>query len=299
MIEFNGLQILPQENDYWFVRTDGGKYFDTFLENGFIAIGWNPVTLDDLNNKTILEVKKKIARAEKFDLDNRYQATEATKIYNKILHFRDLRKNNVIVMPSEGSASFSFGVVSTEKTYEVETEVNNCKYYKRRRVKWVKTVTFSELDNIFYRIRRPQHALSNINEYSSHIDSVMYDVFKKDDYSHFVVRVKLDSSIHLNTLATTLQAIYQLMSLVNREFNLNEDIEDSSIKITLQSPGFFNLKQKGIALVLVAMLLGSTGCDVKGNLDEPNKEKAKTFSEDYGDELEALRNKLDSMDVKL
>src|SRR5438093_61418 len=119
MIEFNGLQILPQGNDYWFVRTDGGKYFDTFLENSFIAIGCNPITLDDLNNKTSLAVKKKIARAENFDLDDRYQATEATKIYNKILHFRDLKKNDVIVMPSEGSASFSFGVVSTEKCYEV------------------------------------------------------------------------------------------------------------------------------------------------------------------------------------
>lgn len=299
MADLKGLEILPITNDYWFVRTNGGEYFDTFLKHGFIAIGWNQVTFEDMK-KTRVEVKKKIARIENLDVANKYESAEVTRIYNKILRFRDMRKEDVIVMPSSGSSRFAFGIASTDKGFEVESNVFDCPYQKRRRVKWIKTLSFSELDNVFYKIRRPQHALSKINEFSGYIDSVMYDVFQKDEFSHFVVRVQLDQSIPLRTLADTLQDIFHLMSEVNRDFGLNEDVDDSSIKITLQSPGYFNLKQRGVALVFVAMLLGATGCnDAKGNLDPQVRQRVDTFAVDHQQELDTLRNKLQHMHVNM
>mgnify|MGYP006141146013 CR=1 FL=1 len=40
------LEIKDQE--YWFVRTDNGDNYESFLRNGFIGIGWNEITVEDL-----------------------------------------------------------------------------------------------------------------------------------------------------------------------------------------------------------------------------------------------------------
>lgn len=298
-IDLAGLEILPQENNYWFVRTEGGQYFETFYENRFIAIGWNAITLEDLKN-TPIEVKAKIARSYKFDLTERNGKSRVTEIYNKLIRFRDLKKNDIVVIPSEKSATFAFGIVESNRTYETSKDFEGCEFQKRKRVRWVKVVDFSDLDNVFYKIRRPQHAISNINENMEYVDSVMYDVYRKDEFSHFIVRVRMDDNINLRTLTSTLQDMYKLMELANEAFNLNEDVSDSFIQIALQSPGFFNLKQKGIALVIVALSLGSQSCkNVQANLSTTDQRKVTRFVEQNQYAIDSARAKLDTLNVHL
>ena len=298
-IDLTGLEILPQENNYWFVRTEGGQYFDTFYDNDFIAIGWNAIKLGDLKN-TPAEVKVKIAKNYEFDLEDRFGKSRVTEIYNKLIRFRDLKKNDIIVIPSERSAKFAFGIVESSRTYETDENSEGCEFQKRKKVKWVKNVDFTDLDNVFYKIRRPQHAISNINDNMEYVDSVMYDVYRKDEYSHFIVRVKLEDNINLLTLAMTLQDMYKLMQLVNNSFDLKENIDDSFIQIALQSPGFFNLKQKGIALVIVAMSLGSQSCkDLHANMSPTDQRKITRFVDQNKNSLDSTRAKLDSLNVHL
>ena len=298
-IALPGLEILPQENNYWFVRTDGGKYFEPFYNNGFIAVGWNEITLADLR-MTSNDVKRKIAEEYGKDLDDRYDKSWVTEIYNKMIRFRELRKNDIIVIPSYGSWEFAFGIVASDRTYETDVNAEDCEYQKRRKVKWVKRLDFSDLDNVFYKIRRPQHAISNINEYMGYIDSVMYDVYRKDDYSHFIVRVKLEENINLQTLASVLQEMHDMMGLINREFELHEDINDSFIQIALQSPGFFNLKQRGIALILLAIVLESQSCEQsREQMTRQDKVKVTNFTDRNRQQLDTLNQKLDTLKVNL
>lgn len=298
-IQLAGLEVLPQENDYWFMRTEGGKYFETFYQHGFIAIGWNEISLRELSN-TPADVKSKIAAEFDLNLDDRYQKSGVTEIYNKMIRFRELRKFDIIVMPSYGSSEMAFGIVASDRTYEVDAGTQDCEYQKRRKVNWVKRVDFSELDNVFYKIRRPQHAISNINDYMEYIDSVMYDVYQKDDYSHFIVRVKLEENINLKTLATVLQDMHDIMGLVNEAFGLHEDIDDSYIQIALQSPGFFNLKQRGVSLILLALVLGSQSCEqTAANLSRQDRTRVQTFKAQNQQQLDTLHQKLDTLNVHL
>ena len=41
-------ESIAPSRKYWFIRTDGGKYFDSFKENKFVAIEDNLITLQEI-----------------------------------------------------------------------------------------------------------------------------------------------------------------------------------------------------------------------------------------------------------
>lgn len=295
------IDVIEVRSDYWFIRTDGGQYFNTFFENGFIGIGWNDILLRDLRNP-INEVKSKIARTNELDLTTKAGRSKTTDIYNKITRFNELRKNDVVVIPSENSSYICFGLIDDDALYEDAEESHNCPYVKRRRVKWLSSEpkAFELLDSIFYKIRKSRHAISNINEYADYIDSEMYGVYQKNDKSHFVINVNQTGEINWYKLATTLVEMHRLMSDINDYFELQEDVDDGSIQISLQSPGLFNLGHRGIALVLLATLLGASSCErVRGNLSPNENQRIDAFQEQNAPRLDSLKTDLEEMDVNL
>lgn len=296
----NSIETLDIINDYWFIRTDGGKHFDTFFENDFIGIGWNEISVSDLS-KTEIEVKNKIAKNRGLDLKITSDKTKATDIYHKILRLQSLKRNDVIIIPSENSRKLAFGLIDDDFIFEDIKGSHDCEYEKRRRVKWVvEPVSFDSLDDVFYKIRKSRHSISNINDYADHVDSVMYSIYKKKDASHFVVNVKSTGQINWLELANVLKDMHELMSKINSAFSLGENIEDSSIQISIQSPGLFNLRQKGIALVLLATTLGASSCvEVKGNLSDKEKIKLEQFEKDNQEKIKNINSKLRNMDVDL
>jgi restriction system protein len=295
-----GLELLKTNVSYWFIRTEGGQHFDSFYESDFIAIGWDEITLADLN-KTDVEIKSKIARIFKLDSKIRADKTKITDIYNKVLRFSKLKKDDVVIIPSENSRQLAFGIVQDDGIYEKAfQDKDECQFLKRRKVQWIELRDFEKLDDVFYKIRKSRHAISNVSDYAEHIDSEMYSVYKKDDTSHFVVRVSQTERVNWLDLATTLINMHDLMSEINDDFHLQEDVANSSITIAIQSPGLFNLAQKGVALVLLATMLGATSCsEVKGNLSVSERKKLEVIEAKRASELSKLRSKLDTMGVKL
>lgn len=295
------IDILDASSNYWFVRTDGGQYFSSFFQHNFIGIGWNEITLADLKRPES-EVKSKIARIYKKDLKIRSDRAKITDIYNKIIRFSKLRRNDVIVIPSENSEFLSFGIINDDALFEVGQAHFDCPYLKRRKVKWIneEPVSFSSVDDAFYKIRKSRHAISIIDEYADFVDSAMYNVYKKEDASHFVVNVRKSGEINWLELGQTLVEMHSLLSEINKTFELKEDIENSSIQIALQSPGLFNLRQKGIALILLATALGASSCSqVKSNLNDTDKHKLNQLERVNRNKIDSIKEKLDAMQVRL
>ena len=46
-----GLTVINDDRKYWLVRTKGGRFFDEFYFEGYIAIGWNIITQNQLKPK--------------------------------------------------------------------------------------------------------------------------------------------------------------------------------------------------------------------------------------------------------
>src|SRR5690606_9298455 len=92
---------ISSKTNYWFIRTNYGEYFNEFTENGYIAIGWDYFTLDEIINRDVNYIKNKIASHEKFNPEKSQDKMKITSSYNKIKTFINLKKGDVVVVPSK------------------------------------------------------------------------------------------------------------------------------------------------------------------------------------------------------
>ena len=257
------VENITADRGYWFVRTDSGDNFDVFLEGGFIGIGWNEITVNDIVNVTPVAVKTKIARFNNYDLSIRGGKSHATAVYNKLVRFKALRKNDVIVMPSYGSAKFAFGIIEDEGIYQETKKLGECNYVKRRKVKWVKVESIGKLDNIFYKIKASMHAISSIKKYENYINNIINSLYVKDGYTHFVLEVTKGGDIDLNALSDLLASIQKVSNELTVYFGNQEKGEVLSVKLNLQSSGAVELKRKiGMSVLALAIIFSSCSNNV-------------------------------------
>lgn len=262
---------ISEKTDYWFVRTDYGQYFDTYYENGFIAIGWNNITLEDLKNPNDNKIRKKLLITEKLDPNKASTKGTLTGIINKLRSFVSLKKGDIIVMPSRNSSRYAFGIVQSSQVEIDFDKRKDCDYYKRKKVKWVTMKNTSQLDPNFFTMRFTQHTISRIDDYSPFIDNVISSLYRKNNNTHFVLDIKTTKDINVNSLVSLIDNIQVLINEINKNFNLGEQIDNNSIRLHLQSPGQIEFKLPiGKSLITLAAILSLTCCnDDKEQLQSP------------------------------
>lgn len=287
------------ERGYWFVRTDSGDNFDAFYKNSFVGIGWNEITERDLELPAY-DVKKKIARIYKINDETKRGKIQVTGIYNKIIKFRELKKNDVVVIPSRSSSRLAFGIVKDDKLHFDHKPVDGCDYIKRRSIKWLKVVHISALDNIFYKIIPSRHSISSIKKYENYIDNVTNTLYEKEGYVHFVLNVRKEGDIDLQVLLSLMASIQTLSDKIENHFQLNES-DKLSIRLNIQSPGKIELKKKiGIAIVVLGMMFAScTGAG--GNLDgkNVNNKSLSDFAQLETDTLSKIDTAIKELDIRI
>ena len=261
---FNSVTEIKPSKGYWFIRTDSGQHFEEFYKDGFIGIGWNYITVDDLKSLSLSSLKDKIATNEKLDMSLKRSKGKATAIYNKVNRFKDLKKGDLVIIPSRGSSRFAFGVIEDSAIVVVADPKGDCIYRKRRKVKWLESKTLGALDPMFYKLTASQHAISNVKKYQNYIDSETENLYLKDGFGHFVFDVKSKDDINVDTLIKFIDSVRTLTEQINLDFGFNEDISKSTIKLNLQSPGKINFKTPvGKSIVILAAVLAlSNGCDI-------------------------------------
>lgn len=253
---------LSSKTAYWFVRTDYGEHFETYYENGFIAIGWNDITLEELKDpNSVDKIRVKLNKSENFDTSQKNTKGKQTKIINKLNAFVNLKKGDIIIIPSKNSNRYAFGIIESSNVYIDTDKKFECEYYKRKKVKWVALRHTSELDPNFYSMRFTQHTISTINDYSSYIDNVISSLYIKNNNTHFVIDIKTNKDINVNSLLTLIDGIQSLTSSINDYFKLNEEIDKNAIRLHLQSPGQIEFKSfGGKSLIILVAILSLTCC---------------------------------------
>lgn len=297
---------IPDTTTYWFIRTDTGTLTEKFLEEGFIAIGYNGITVDNLANMSDSELKEKIKRLyehEFIDLPDKSVKGRVTGILNRIKCFHSIKENDIVIIPSEHSDQLSFGIVTSSFTEEAYTETSE-EYSKRKSVDWIlPNQPIRLLSPKFYQVKRYRRSIYDVTEWAGDVtDSMLYDVYRKGENSYYSIKINTDDPINWVTLKDYLSDLHTLLTAINEEFNLGEDVDASEIKVNLQSRGILNLIQpKGRSLIYLALALGAISCTDKNELptdDEQAKiEKViETRSVVFGrakktnDELEVPKN---------
>lgn len=291
---------VPSTTRYWFMRTETGTLLETFLEKQFISIGHDSITSRDLEKLSDAELKTKIARADNnIDLTTQSGKGKASRILNRIEAFRDIKKDDVVIIPSEGSEYLSFGIVQSDEIYEEEND-NDHPHRKRKSVNWiVKQEYIGNLSPKFYQVKRFRGTLYDISDWAADItDSLLHNLYIKNDNSHFVIRVNTDDPISWPLLSEYLSLLHDLLKEINVDFELQEDIESSTIKINLQSKGILNLAQKGIAIVFLAVTLAAPGCTpIEQNLDQNKIEQVAAFKAAHGEKIARIAQIADTFSV--
>ena len=262
------VKIVSQEKGYWFVRTDSGRYFNDYTDNNYIAIGWNEITTKDLRQMTESgnEIKSKISESQESDdaeISQRQLKARTTGIFTKILRFKNLKRGDLVIVPSSSSMTLAFGIIQDEDIY-TETDkatLLRCPFEKRRVVKWVESKPLAKLDPIFYQIIKSRHSICDIKKYDSYIDNVTETLYIKDDYTHFVININTEDAIELDKLLLLINTINTLNKEINTKLTLPSESNEILIRLNLQSPGRIELKSIGNGLVILALLFSSCASD--------------------------------------
>lgn len=254
---------VQQETNYWFIRTDYGRYYDTFVENGFIAIGWNNVTVSELNELDVFRytIHERLTISENINTASQGGKSKLTSITNKLVKFVNLKENDVVIIPNQNSGQYAFGVIQGSAPYTDYGNTLNCEHQKRRRVKWLAKKTMQELDPMFYKMRFTQHSISSIQEYAPYIDAVTHALFKKNNNTHLVLDIRKEGDINVELLTGLMKNIQTFATKINDDHRFEELVGQSSIKINLQSPGKVEfIYPIGKSITLAAILLGIVSC---------------------------------------
>jgi restriction system protein len=297
------LKVIEPDRGYWFVRTDSGVNYDTFVKYGFIGIGWNQITLEDLVKLSPKEAQEKIAKTQNYNLELTRGKSKATAIYNKLIRFRDIKKGDVVIIPSFHSSRLAFGIVEDSNVFIDTEKSHECEYYKRKKVSWVLQKNIDSLDQVFYEVKITRHAISNVKQYEDFIDRVTSTFYYKDNFGNFVFEINKDEDINLIQLVDLISSIQTVITEINKFYGYGENVEENVIKLSLQSKGKFTLKSPiGRSLATFGLVFSLFDCQNKqqqppNSLNSTELKKAEQFVSANADSLKNIENRMNQLDL--
>ncbi len=264
------LENLPKvkaNRNYWFVRTSSGDYYESFVKGNFIAIGWNSITLEEIangntGNDTGIQILKEIVK-RKFPEEQRPGHTA-----KQLLKFAySIKKNDIVLIPSENSEYITFGEVKESPSYNSLDSKGGCLFAKRKKVKWLNTISRNKLDPNLYRLMFSHHTISEADEYAAHIDKEISSFFIKGDRAHMVLEVQTSDQIKAKDLFQLGLLPLDIFDEFCAEENLEYNSDDFNVKLDVQSPGFIEISGLAIGgIVLLGIILiavAGGGFDIK------------------------------------
>lgn len=254
------------ETNFWMIRTKRGAFFNEFINNKFIAIGWNVIIKKSFENTEDDYLKKLI-------INSNYPDKQPGTGVNKCRRFIcELKTDDIVMIVGSGQIAFAKigeyfeSPITYSSTQELEAHKQiesgfhnkiqiNCPYNKRRSITVLSIIDDIDKMNpiLFKALVSNRHSLSCLNEYSDTILSSCFDIYYHDDSLITTFRIQKSSPIDPIVLSKFIQNITYLLTY---------EVEASiSAKININSPGdlvlktvtdcLIYLKQNGPYLLLI------------------------------------------------
>jgi restriction system protein len=248
---------IPENQGYWLVRTEGGRYYEDFASKNFIAIGWDKFT----NIEAFRAITDKAGARDMIDkIKNAYPDKKRPQHdYNQIQKFvREIKEGDFVVIPGFSSYRISFGKVVSDvyvtkvKLTKSEEKAGVCPFIKRRDVQWLKTIKRDNLDPYLYKLFFSHHTISNALEYGNLIDRSLYSLYIKGNKAHLILDVKSNNTIFARDLTSLINGLLNIAEDINKQASVGANLNEVEMKINVQSPGVVELKGGLIVMLLVA-----------------------------------------------
>lgn len=229
------VEEIPLDRRYWLIRTDSGVYYEDFINENKISIGWN-----EFSNREFFH-NKKAGEEQKAKIEKNYPKKQPSRIYNQIRKFIfDLNIGDVVMIPNENSKFISFGIITSD--FYCKDKVQKDEFLKTRDVKWIKTIERKMLDPYLYKMMQAHQTINNADAYSHYIDRSMYSLFNKGDRCYLNIKVGRKGHLPAYDLSKYLDAILDAVEITNdislEKYKTQYSIEDLDIKVNVQSRGW-------------------------------------------------------------
>lgn len=317
----NFLEDVISINDttqYWLVRTMGGDFYQQYVEDGFIAIGYNEIKKDDLEHlpekaEPARKILQEMLRTRRESIRNvSYPASQILRF------FRDIKEGDVVIVPSHSSSKVCFGVIQSnlyEETKGVQIQ-GRCPFSKRRSVRWIKISRRTSLPADLQLMFNSRHIISNVDSYAPHIDNLLNELYTKSGITYLVLRVKQDETLSADDF-TLVSDLMELFNEYSKENGMGLTSSDIKMKMSVQSPGdilAFAKSPEGIMVIglIIMFIKGGNfsgnwgGFNVKAKVPSPGESFAKivtsvnSFLNDRTKRktIDKLSRKLDNMEIE-
>lgn len=283
------LPTINPDSNYWLVRAQSGVFFDDFIANQYVGVGFDEVTLNDVQTKSkeqLLDIFN--SKKPKDDNGNPIPKGTYTSWIGQVSRFsNEIRPGDYVLVPGISSSKFALGVVtgtpfelSVDELSNMETVANrkNSPYRKRIKVQFLKQFNRDEADPALYKMIYTQQTLSNINKYSNYILRASFDAYMLNNqlYLSFKVRQKAD----INAQSFTGFA-YNMTKILSGP---NDEQKSPIIKSNVQSQGVIqfildNSYWLGPSLLFLVMVYSPKGIHVKWGNFELTKEDDKVIAQ--------------------
>ncbi len=266
---------IDSSRQYWFIRSDSGNYYNDFIQNDYVAIGWDYLLQNNFQfDKTgellnDLELKALINGNEKPKLEQSTQGRKATitKIFNKVYKFIfEVEEGDIVITPSENTNQISIGVVDSalyeDANYEAEyltknpdTELTLCPFIKRRKIHWLKHIQRNKLDIYLLNAFQSQEAMTNLNDHAEFINRNLYDAYIAGNSFHNIIKTTSDGDLTLSEITFLFNTLSEIINTVTQKNSLSFSTQDVKIKINAHSPMMLDLTLVSDAINTIAPIL--------------------------------------------
>ncbi len=189
----------------------------------------------------------------------------------------EIKKGDIVVVPSKGSAFISIGEVQETQLVEVsdsDLDRTGCPYRKRKKIRWLKTISKKSSDILLRNAMQSHQALNDITHYGDIVERSISDFFKIDDETNIIINVNRESNVPAPDLLYFGSDILRFTDSFIKHHNLDFNVSEIQIKINVNSEGKTQFLSKNGRLILLVgiVIIGLTGgglnIDVEGfNLD--------------------------------
>ena len=237
---------ISDKTNFWMIRTKRGFFFDEFIEEKYIAIGWNLVRKAMIRD----EISPAQSKELKTSLKNIYDERKPGTALNKCIRFCcELKLGDIAVIVDNDRIAFAtigeyYEEKSSDLTIEHEKEVSQeiekankyvdsfkCPYIKRRKISVIKVLGENDTVSPYLQsaIAKNWHSLSDLNDYDELMLSCCYDTFIYKEKLTVTFRVNQKQDINVLDLTDFVLCAARLLS--------NNHPETVHVKTALHSPG--------------------------------------------------------------
>lgn len=262
------IPVLREDTRFWMVRTKCDLYYQEFLRENYIAIGWNAVLQNDLNQPDADQPKGELACR----IESIYQKERKIgNVLNKCYRFcYGMKPGDIAMIVGETTVTFAevgeyceaegpqYSVHAEQemdrmleqyKSKLPQPEMFRCPYAKRRLIRQLRTLRREKQVGPYLQalLARNGHSLSDITEYSQTILGLCYDAYIYQGVFTLAFKVTRKQEIPAVDLAQLVMDTAELISAGHPE--------RVQVRTTLHSPGDVVLQIAQDALALGPALL--------------------------------------------